>query len=71
MGSAWAAAGPAAGGGRLGRAFGLDPVRYDLSIFFEFIFNAKTILEKSRNCFKGTKNTRKITKIPGKFLETD
>jgi hypothetical protein len=27
MGSARAAAGPAAGGGRLGRAFGLGPVR--------------------------------------------
>jgi hypothetical protein len=27
MGSAWAAAGPAAGGGRLGRAFGLGPDR--------------------------------------------
>jgi hypothetical protein len=27
MGSVWAAAGPAAGGGRLGRAFGLGPVR--------------------------------------------
>jgi hypothetical protein len=39
--------------------------------FFEFIFNAKTILEKSRNCFRGTKITQKITKIPGKFLEID
>jgi hypothetical protein len=27
MGSAWVAAGPAEGGGRLGRAFGLSPVR--------------------------------------------
>jgi hypothetical protein len=27
LGSAWATAGPAAGGGRLGRAFGLGPVR--------------------------------------------
>jgi hypothetical protein len=31
----------------------------------------KTIPEKSRNCFKDTKNTRKITKIPGKFPKLD
>jgi hypothetical protein len=39
--------------------------------FFEFIFNAKTIPEKSRNCFRGTKITQKFTKIPGNFLEID
>jgi hypothetical protein len=50
-----------------GRAFGLGPLVKD-RVFFEFIFNAKTIPEKSRNCFKGTKNTRKN---PGKFPEID
>jgi hypothetical protein len=30
----------------------------------------KTILEKSSNCFKAQKNTRKIPKIPGKYPET-
>jgi hypothetical protein len=39
--------------------------------FFEFIFNAKNNSRKCRNCFKGTKNTRKITNIPEKFLEID
>jgi hypothetical protein len=39
--------------------------------FFEFIFNARNNSRKSRNYFKGTKNTRKITKIPGKFQELD
>jgi hypothetical protein len=58
----WASRGP--GGlertwvGLLGSAL-LDRI----CVFFEFIFNAKTILEKFRNCFNGTKNTRKITKI--------
>jgi hypothetical protein len=44
----------------------------DRFIFFisEFIFNAKTIPEKSRNCFRGTKITQKIPEIPGKFPET-
>jgi hypothetical protein len=31
----------------------------------------KTIPEKPRKLFKGTKNTPKIKKIPGKFLEID
>jgi hypothetical protein len=39
--------------------------------FFEFIFNAKTIPEKPRNCLKTRKILRKITKIPGKFLKID
>jgi hypothetical protein len=38
---------------------------------FEFIFNARNNFRKSRNCFTDTKNTRKITKIPAKFLEID
>jgi hypothetical protein len=40
-------------------------------LFSEFNFNAKIIPEKSRNCFKGTENTHKISKIPGKILEID
>jgi hypothetical protein len=42
----------------------------DRVLFFEFIFNAKTILGKSRNCFRGTTITQKIPKIPGKFPKT-
>jgi hypothetical protein len=38
-------------------------------LFSEFIFHAKTILEESRNYFKGTKITQKILKIPGKYQE--
>jgi hypothetical protein len=45
--------------------------RVGFVFFFEFIFNAKTIPEKPRNCLKARKNTPKITKIPGKFLEID
>jgi hypothetical protein len=52
-----------------GRAFGLSPFQED--IFSEFISNATNNSRKCRNCFKGTKNTRKITKIPGKLLEID
>jgi hypothetical protein len=40
-------------------------------LFFEFIFNAKTNSRKVYKFFKGTKNTLKITKILGKFLEID
>jgi hypothetical protein len=40
-------------------------------LFFEFIFSARNNSRKCRNCFKGTKNTRKITKIARKFLEID
>jgi hypothetical protein len=39
-------------------------------VFFEFIFNAKTIPEKPINCLKARKILRKI-KISGKFLEID
>jgi hypothetical protein len=41
------------------------------SFFFEFICNAKIISRKVYKLLKGTKNTPKITKIPGKFLEMD
>jgi hypothetical protein len=37
--------------------------RVVLYIFFEFIFNDRNNSRNYRNCFKGTKNTRKITKI--------
>jgi hypothetical protein len=43
----------------------------DRICFFEFVFNAKIIPEKSRNCLKARKNTPKITKIPGKLPGID
>jgi hypothetical protein len=43
----------------------------DFFLFSKFIFNAKTILEKSRNCFKGMKNTQKIQENLEKFPEID
>jgi hypothetical protein len=39
--------------------------------FFEFIFQCENNSSKHQKMFLGTKNTRKITKIPGKFLEID
>jgi hypothetical protein len=40
----------------IGRAFGLGPNRKEgFSLFFEFIFNVKTIPEKSRNSLKARK----------------
>jgi hypothetical protein len=39
--------------------------------FSETISSAKTITVKSSKCLQGTKNTQKITKIRGKFLEID
>jgi hypothetical protein len=38
-------------------------------LFSEFNFQCENNSRKSRNCFKGTKNTQKIPRIPGKFLE--
>jgi hypothetical protein len=71
-GSPMGLAGPAAmGWSGLGRAQGSTQTEGKGLLFSEFNFNAKIILEKSRNCFKGTKNTQKISKIPGKFLEID
>jgi hypothetical protein len=40
-------------------------------LFFDIIFNTKTISEKPGNCLKARKNTPKIMKLPGKFLEID
>jgi hypothetical protein len=42
-----------------------------LSFFSEIISSAKTITVKSSKCLQGTRNTQKITKNPGKFLEID
>jgi hypothetical protein len=59
--------------GEMGRAYGLSTERKGIDFFFfifEFIFNEKTISEKSRNCFKGTKITQKISEIQGKFPGT-
>jgi hypothetical protein len=66
----WAPHGPTAGSVRtwVGPS---GSTQLDRICFFEFIFNAETIPEKSRICFKDTKNTPKITKIPGKFPELD
>jgi hypothetical protein len=55
------------GRARAGRAFGLGPFQWDRFFpFFEFIFNAKTIPEKPRNCLKA----RKILRKSQKFQET-
>jgi hypothetical protein len=58
---------------RLGRAFGLGPDRigWVLFIFFEIIFQCKTNSGKTQKMFKGTKNTQKTPKNPGKFPEID
>jgi hypothetical protein len=37
--------------------------------FFRNIFQRKKQFENSRKCLQGTKNTPKIPKISGKFLE--
>jgi hypothetical protein len=47
------------------------PKRKGKAYCFPIFFNAKTILEKSRNCIKGKKNTQKLPKISGKFAEID
>jgi hypothetical protein len=60
-----------AGAGGAGRAFGPVPVTEFVLLFSEIISSAKTITVKSSKCLQGAKNTQKITKIPGKFLEKD
>jgi hypothetical protein len=42
-----------------------------IGFFSNLFFNAKTIPVNTRKGFYSTKNSRKITKIPGKFLEID
>jgi hypothetical protein len=42
-----------------------------IGFFSEFIFQSKINSGKSQKMFKGTENTQKISKIPGKFLEID
>jgi hypothetical protein len=70
-------AGRAAGAGGLGRGGGwVGPsgsAQLDRFFFFfsEINSSAKTITVKSSKCLQGTKNTQKITKISGKFLEID
>jgi hypothetical protein len=70
-GPRWAPARACGARSGLGRASGsAQSGRVDF-LFFEFIFNVKTNSSKVLKLFKGTKKTRKITKIPGKFLEID
>jgi hypothetical protein len=68
MGCAACKASWAERGSEMGQAFGLGPERMD-KIFFSNLFLMQNNSRKSRNCFKDTKNTRKIPKIPGKFPE--
>jgi hypothetical protein len=57
-----------AGAGGLGRASGsAQSGRVDF--LFLNIFQCKNKSRKCPEMFRGTKNTQKITKIPGKFLE--
>jgi hypothetical protein len=60
----WAGAGA-------GRAFGLVPNGKDRIGFLFFLnyFKCENNSIKSRNCFKGMKNTQKIPKNLGKFPE--
>jgi hypothetical protein len=70
LGGPGSRAGAGAGGPERVRPSGSAHSRR-IVVFFEFIFNARNNSRKCRNCFKGTKNTREITKILGKFLEID
>jgi hypothetical protein len=54
----------------LGRASG-SAQSGSVDFFFEIFFSAKTNPGNAQKMFRGTKNTQKITKIPGKFLEID
>jgi hypothetical protein len=54
-------------GGVAGRAYGSAQKRRIFFCFLKLLFNAKTIPENPRKCFKAQKNTQKITKIPEKF----
>jgi hypothetical protein len=40
------------------------------NVFLQNILQRKNNFRNSRKCLQGTKNTSKIPKIPGKFLET-
>jgi hypothetical protein len=62
-----------AGPGGLERVGPSGWARYDrfcFFIFFEFIFNEKTIPEKSSNCFKAQKYSENSKKLRKKFPET-
>jgi hypothetical protein len=74
-GPRWAPRGPRSGrrraeGGWVGPSGSaqLDRIGF---LFFEIFFCAKTNPGNAQKMFRGTKNTQKITKIPGKFLEID
>jgi hypothetical protein len=61
-----------AGAGGLERIGPLGSARSSrIGLFFRIYFNARNNSRNCRNCFKDTKNTLKITKIPGNFLEID
>jgi hypothetical protein len=45
--------------------------RFSLFFFEIFFFGAKTNPGNAQKMFRGTKNTQKIPKIPGKFSELD
>jgi hypothetical protein len=73
-GPGWAGARAGAGAGGSSPWARPKPLGYlffFLLFFSEFISSAKTNPENIQKLFKGTKNTPKITKIPGKFLEID
>jgi hypothetical protein len=58
-------------GNGLGRASGSAQSGRFFFFFFRNFFSAKTNPGNAQKMFRGTKNTQKITKIPGKFLEID
>jgi hypothetical protein len=56
------------GAGWVGPLARPNPVDF---LFFEIFFSARTNSGNAQKMFRGTKNTPKITKIPGKFIEID
>jgi hypothetical protein len=66
----WRAGQGRVGAGWVGPRARPNPVGLVL-FFFRIYFNAKTNSRKVEKLLKGTKNTPKITKITGKFLEID
>jgi hypothetical protein len=52
----------------LGRASG-SAQSSRFSFFLKIFFSARTNPGNAQKMFRGTKNTQKITKIPGKILE--
>jgi hypothetical protein len=64
MGSAGLRLGRCGGAGWVGPLARPNPVD-----FFKIFFSARTNPGNAEKMFRGTKNTQKITKIPGKILE--